>query len=533
MLSSSPVSKVFFLCLLISFLALSPSIAAPDFDLTPISNLNPSPENANIVFSLRDSDIQSLDARGGSDPVVFGEVKNLNSFLDDTNNPYFSIAVFKHLSDGSDQWLSTTSHHYNTNKNRFRFRIGISGLENTQDPQVYRFYVLTSRGAEVAGPFEQAFHLSSNSNILDTGKPFPAGDIEGQTGLQEDQLNALLSFIAQRVIVKSQPRRSSVGGMTLNTESNTIELSLPTNKVKVEKNKQKGSIVQLITNGETSGEGNTGSSLNLQGNFNNTLTYKTGDIISNDSSSFVAKTTVPAGLSAPSRTNINSNPTNQYWMLLAAGGQNGASGGGATGPAGSSFSPKGAFSATSSYNALDLVSNDNASFVALTSVAAGLSAPTQTNINTAPTNSRWMLVAASSTTTVSAAVLPSVTNSENISLPSSSAEQTAAKDINSYDGLGSHAAGLVFTSSAISGNNYIIVRFHSVSRQPLSYQFSSSSTVTNFATVPVSPATAFTFSGFNFAFYLGGDNKIRLINKSVVPGDAPTVKTITVGYQNI
>ncbi len=515
------MNKNFNILLALALTLSNVAIAATETDFTeldsatpPLARLTNIGTDQGVIFEVRAKDLEAAKSKAKVDPIILGRVrgiKKIANFSTDFNKPTFSIATFKVVGN-TEEWVATTSHRYHLRKGSARFRLPLVGLT---DPNTkYRFYILTDTGATYAGPYEGTFSPADDALVTSEtdSNEFPAAL---PTGFTKTQLDGIAKYILQRLVILPQSsHRDITSSVQLTEGSNNFVLTLPTASTPVNTFEKK---VKLTNTDNGTSTGNGTASIVARGNYSATASYQTGDIISNDSSSFIANKGITAGSTAPTRANINDPAVAANWTLLVAG------------PAASTttvinnttagVTPKGAFNTTSTYIKGDTVIFGGSTFLALQDIAANSALP---NVNSA-----WALLSSG---------MPVVTE-ENISLPASSLIKTATLDATNPGGGSSTSPATVITLQSSSGGAPITLRFNftgGTTLVPVSYEYSG--TTTNFGgtgpALPTSNGAALNIPGELYSIFFSA-NKINVKNQpAVVGGNASyTARTINIDYK--
>ncbi len=478
----------------------------------PLARLTNIGTDQGLIFEVRAKDLEAAKSKAKVDPIILGRVrgiKKIANFSSDLNKPTFSIATFKVVGN-TEEWVATTSHRYHLRNGTARFRLPLVGLT---DPNTkYRFYILTDSGTTYAGPYEGTFSPADNALVTSEtdSNEFPAALPSGFT---KTQLDGIAKYILQRLVILPQSsHRDITSSVQITDGSNNFVLTLPTASTPVNTFEKK----VKIANTDNGTSGGDAASIVARGNFSSTASYSTGDIVSSDSSSFIANKSIPAGSTAPTRANIGTADVAANWTLLVAG------------PATptlttivnntTTVSPKGNFNSTSAYAKGDTIIFGGSTFLALQDVPANSTLP---NVNSA-----WALLSTG---------MPVVTE-ENISLPASSLIKTATLDATNPGGGSSSSPATVITLQSSSGGTPITLRFNftGATLVPVSYEYAG--TTTNFGgtgpALPTTNGTALNLPGEYYSVFFSA-NKINVKNQPAVIGGSAsyTARTINIDYK--
>ncbi len=503
------MNKKFYL--LISLVIAICSINGLSAKTPPLTRLQDLGSNPNISFEVRSQDLEAARSKAKVDPMALGRVSGIRrivNFSSDLNKPNFSIATFKVLPDGSEEWVATTSHRYNLRKNTARFRVPLVGLSEPNSK--YRFYILTDTGATFAGPFEGSFTLSDKaiSSSIPEDNSFPDSV---PTGFTKTQMDSIAQYILQRLILVPQSsHRDVTSAIQATRSSNNYVITLPTASTPVQIYEK--AVLRNSSDDGSSAGGDSG--IVAKGPFNPNTAYAANDIVTNDSSSFIAKDIVPVGKPAPTRANITDPLISQYWSLLVA-------------PQApitnivnntstvAAFTANGNYNPNIGYSKGSVVRLSNSTFLAQRDVVAG------TLPNPNDPNNAWFPLSISD----------SGLAEENVILPNGNAVQTASFSVITPNSSLTPASVVTLASS--TNNVPVTLRFALVSGQPTLMSYETQGITTTFGTtssppLPVSAATAISVVGQDYAFFIA-NNKINLINQPLF--GSFTNKTIHIEYR--
>ncbi len=479
-----------------------------DTNTPPLARLTNIGTDTGLAFEVRAKDLEAAKSKAKVDPIILGRVRGIQKiakFSSDLNKPTFSIATFKVVGN-NEEWVATTSHRYHLRNNTARFRLPLVGLTDANTK--YRFYILTDTGATYAGPFEGTFSPADDALISSEtdSNSFPAALPSGFT---KTQLDGIAQYILQRLsIVPQSSHRDISSSVQLASGTNNFVITLPVVSTPVN-TFNKAVVKDNSANGSTSG-GNS-ASIVARGNFSSIATYATGDIVSNDSSSFIAGKSIPVGATAPTRANINDPIIAQYWTLLVAG------------PAApittvvnnTTITPQGTYNSAFTYKKGDTIIFGGSTFLATQDIAAGILPSLSTNVP-------WSLVATG---------IP-VTAEENISLPGNGIIQIASLNATNPSGNNSPATVITLKSSTNSVVVTLNLSFSGGNLTPISYE--KQGITTSFGAgvgqvvAPTTNGTALTITGQDYSLFFAS-NKINLKNQPLL--GSYTAKTITATYK--
>ncbi len=503
------MNKSFKIFLVLALTLSNPGMAAiADFteldsaNTPPLAKLTNIGTDQGVIFEVRAKDLEAARSKAKVDPIILGRVRGIRSianFSSDLNKPTFSIATFKVVGN-SEEWVATTSHRYHLRNGTARFRLPLVGLKDANT--TYRFYILTDTGATYAGPYEGSFSPAENAltSSETDNNAFPDALPSGFT---KTQLDDIAKYILQRLVILPQSsHRDITSAVQLSEGTNNFVLTLPATSTPV--NTYNRAILRSTEDGN-GGTGGTNLGVRARGNYSSTANYIAGDIVSSDSSSFIASGTVPVGATAPTRANINTPDIAQYWTLLVAG------------PAtptttivnnvSNVVTPQGNFNSLGSYKKGDTVMFGGSTFIAQQDIPAGGALPNN--------NSAWALLATGTPVTVK----------EDVALPGNATIQIASLTATNPNGSNSPATVITLRSSTNNVPVNLKFSFASNTLTPISYEIQG--VTTNFGgtgpVVPVSNGTALTIPGQDYSVFFAS-NKINLKNQPLL--GSLTAKTI-------
>jgi len=237
---------------------------------------------------------------------------------------------------------------------------------------------------------------------------------------------------------------------------------------------------------------------------------------------------------------------------------------------GSGLSVKGPFSSAVTYQEGDLVTNDKSSFIAVGTVPSQKTAPTRANINSAPVNSYWALVAAGSDSTNTTGGTTTVTNNtvtftgnglpaastlangeilsylpgdvplvtEEIELGNNGNTLNSVVSTLNMDFYGTNGTKILMSNSRISAEDPYILNLDG-NGAPLSIENPHGNLVLfddgGTPKVPDSSGEAYTIPNHNYKFYWDTTSKkLRVVNIQDLPGDSSSynAKTVTLEYRS-
>ncbi len=492
------------------------AIAATPSDFTeldsatpPLAKLTNIGTDQGVIFEVRAKDLNAARSKAKVDPMILGRVRGIRSianFSSDLNKPTFSIATFKVVGN-SEEWVATTSHRYHLRNGTARFRLPLVGLKDANTK--YRFYILTDTGATFAGPYEGSFSPAENaltSSETDSNT-FPDAVPSGFT---KTQLDDIAKYILQRLVILPQSsHRDITSAVQLSEGTNNFVLTLPATSTPV------NTFDRAVVRSAADGNGSTGSTnlgVRARGNYSSTATYIAGDIVSSDSSSFIASGTVPVGATAPTRANIGTPAVAQYWTLLVAG------------PATpittivnnntTTVTPQGNYTTTASYKKGDTVMFGGSTFIAQQDIPAGGALPNS--------NSAWALLSVGTPITIE----------EDVALPGSSLIKIASLDATNPGGGSTTSPATVITLKSSTNNVPVTLNFSfgAGNLTPISYEVQGVTTTFGGAgpAAPTSNGTALNIVGQDYSVFFSA-NKINLKNQPLL--GSFTAKTINVKYK--